>query len=267
MQLPRAPYPRLILWTVFALTPMPWLVGVMAAPISPDCFEWCGLGQRFAALGFVVVGVLWLLAMLVVAWTWRDREPSVAAVSATVASPFLLSVALRVFDIVSSDVITDDLLHLAWVLSLGLQLPPVWRLSHRASPSTPLRLIVGVMNLAVAIAAIAIVFLGTNAVWDAGPFVVFVCWVIFVWCLIPISVAAWRDGAATPSRVGPLLAASLPIILVPAAMAVPGDIAYVIFLVFPLSAVAWLWIAVSWLGGRGARMPADGGLAIADRAE
>lgn len=262
MRLPRAPYSRLILWTVFALIPMPWLVGAMTAPISPGCFEWCGLGQLFAGFGFLVVWVLWLLVILVVAWSWREREPNVAAVSAAVASPFLLLVALPLFDIVSYDVIPDELLYLAWVLSLGLQLPPVWRLAHRATPSTPLRLLVGVMNLVVAIAAVAIVFLGTNIGWSAGPGVVSVCWLIFVGCLVPISVAAWRDGAAKPSRVGPLLAASLPIILVPAAIVVPGDIGYVIFLAFPLSAVAWLWIALSWLGGRGAVIPADGGLAL-----
>jgi hypothetical protein len=266
MRLPRAPYPLLILWTVVALLPIPWLVGAMTAPIILGCFEWCDLGQQFAALGFRLVSVLWLLVVLIVAWSWRAREPTVAAVSAVVAGPLLLLVALR-FYVVTSEVITEDLLYLAWVLSLGLQLPPVWRLSQRRSPSTPLRMVVGVMNLAVAVAACALVFLGTSVPWSAGPNVVFVCWVAFVGCLILISVAAWRDDAAAVSLVGPLLAASLPILLVPPAIIVPGDIAYAVFLIFPLSALAWLWIATSWLRERKTPLSADGQLAFADRIE
>lgn len=249
MRLPRSPYPRLILWTVLALLPIPWLVGAMTAPIFPGCFEWCDLGQQFAALGFRLVGVLWLLVVLMVSWSWQAREPTVAAVSSLVAGPLLLFVALDVF-VLSYEVIATDLVYLAWVLSLGLQLPPVWRLSQRRGPSIPLRMVVAIMNLAVVVAACALVFLGTSVPWGAGPNVVFVCWVVFVGCLIPISVAAWRDGAAAPSVVGPLIAACVPILLLPAAVIAPGDIAYVVFLNLPLSTLAWLWIGTSWLRGR-----------------
>ncbi|HEX5148623.1 MAG TPA: hypothetical protein VFW02_06040 [Candidatus Limnocylindrales bacterium] len=234
---------------MLALLPIGWLFGAMTAPIYPGCFEWCSLGQDLAALGFRLLGALWLLVALMVAWSWRAREPTVAAVSAVIAGPFLLLVALDVY-VVPYDVIAADLVYLAWVVSLGLQLPPVWRLSWRRSPSTPLRVVVAVMNVAVLTAASAIVFLGTSVPWGAGPNVVFVCWVVFVGCLIPISAAAWRDGAAAVSLVGPLLAACLPILLVPAAIIVPGEIAYGVFLSLPLSALAWLWIATSWLRER-----------------
>ncbi len=239
----------------------------MTAPVNPGCFEWCDLGQRLAAFGVLLVSVLWLLVVLVEAWSWREREPTVAAISAIVASPLLLLVALRFFDIVSYEVITDDLLHLTLVVSLGLQLPPVWRPSQRTSPSTPLRIVVAIMNLAVVIAAFALVLLGTSVARSAGPNVVLAGWVVFVGCLIAISIAAWRDGVAAPSRVRPLLAASLPILVVPAALAVPGNIAFVVFLAFPLSALAWLVIAVSWLRVGHPRMPAEGRLALLDRAE
>jgi hypothetical protein len=239
---------------------MPWLIGAMTAPIDPGCFEWCGLGRDFAAFGFLVVVLVWLLVVLVVAWSWRVNEPTVAAVSAVAAGPLLLLVGLRLSGIASYEVITDQLVVLAWVVSLGLQLPPVWRLSQRASPSGRLRMVVLAMNLAVAVATFAIVFLGTGTFSD-GPNVVFACWVIFVGCLIAISVAAWRDGASPPVLVGPLLAATLPVLLVPIAIAAPGDILYVLLLVFPLSALAWLWIAIGWLRRGGAQMTDGGDLA------
>lgn len=253
-------------WTALAVLPMPWLIGGMMAPIGGGCFEWCNLGQRFAAVGFLLVGMLWLLAVLVVAWSWRDREPTIAVLSAAVASPLLLIVAMRIFGIVSIHTITDDLLQLAWVLGLGLQLPPVWRLSKRTSPSTPLRLIVGIMGVAVAVAAFSVVLLGTSAVWSTGASVVLLAWTAFVVCLIPITATALRDGVAELSLVGPLLAASLPVLLLPLGMVAPGDIGYVVFLSLPLSALAWLWIAAAWLRGIGSpppvnRRPASGEIA------
>jgi hypothetical protein len=248
--LARAPYPRLVLWTALALLPIAGLIGAMMEPVNPDCFEGCDLGQRFAAFGLRLVTMLWLLVVLMVAWSWRTREPTVAAVSAVVAGLLLIPVALRVSG-VSHEVFTADLYVVAWVLSLGLQLPAVWRLSWRRRPSTPLRIVVAVMNLTVAVAAVALVLLGTSVVWGAGPTVVFACWIVFVVCLIPIIVAAWRDNAAAGSLVGPLLAGSVPILLLPAAIAVPGGAGYYgVVLVLPLSAVAWVWIAMSWLRAR-----------------
>jgi hypothetical protein len=241
------------------MLPMPWLIGGMTAPIGAGCFEWCDLGRRFAAVGFLLVGVLWLLAVLVVAWSWRDREPTIVVLSAAVASSLLLIVAMRIFHMVSVTVITDDVFQLAWVLGLGLQLPPVWRLSKRTSPSKPLRLIVGMMAVAVAVAAFSVVLLGTSAVWSTGAAVVLLVWITFVVCLIPITARAWRDGIAELSLIGPLLAASLPILLLPVGIAAPGDIAYVIFLPLPLSSIAWLWIAAAWLRGVGSPPPIDRG--------
>lgn len=254
VRLPQGPYLKLILWTMLVLLPIAWLAGVMTEPVNPDCFEWCDLGQQFAAFGLRLVAMLWLLVVLIVAWTWRTREPSVAAASALVAALCLLPVALRLFG-GPYRVITADLYVLTWVLSLGLQLPPVWRLSWRGRPSTPLRIVVALMNLSVVVAALALVFLGTNVVWSAGPTIVFFCWIVFVVALIPITVAAWRDHAAAGSLVGPLLAGSVPILLLPAAIAVPGGAGYYgVLLVLPLSALAWAWIAMSWLReGRTAR--------------
>jgi hypothetical protein len=249
MRAPRKPYPVLIRWTAIALLPMPLLVGAMAAPAAPGCFEWCSVGQEFAAFAFRLVGVLWLFAVLVVAWPWRERESTVAVSSAVLASSALLIVTLRIYQVVSFEVIGLDLLLVAWGLGLGLQLPPVWRLSRRTPPSTPLRVVVGAMTLAVAVAALAVVFLG-NRVGQADSLVV-LTWFVFVAGLLLISVAALRDGVAAPSVIGPLVVACLPIVLLPVGIAAPGDIGYAIFLVLPLSAAAWLWIAAAWLRGTG----------------
>ena len=77
--LARAPYPRLVLWTALALLPIAGLIGVMMEPVNPDCFEWCDLDQRFAAFGLRLVTMLWLLVVLMVAWSSRTREPTVSA--------------------------------------------------------------------------------------------------------------------------------------------------------------------------------------------
>ena len=143
--------------------------------------------------------------------------------------------------------VDGPLLMLAWVFGIGLQLPGVWRLAFRATPSMPLRAIVAIMNLVVIGAALSIVLFGTGAAWSAGPRMVFLAWAVFTACLIPISAAAWRDHAETPGRVGPLLAASLLILVFPVAFAMPGVIGYVVFLAIPLTALAWLWIALGWL--------------------
>jgi hypothetical protein len=247
----RKPYPVLLGWTAIALVPLLLLVGAMAVPVAPGCFEWCNIGQEFAAFAFRLVSILWLLAVLVVACSWRDREPTVAVSSAVLASSAMLIVTLRIYRVVSFDVIGYDLLLVAWGLGLGLQLPPVWRLSKRTPPSNPLRVVVGAMTLAVAVAALAVVFLG-NSVGAADSSVV-LTWFIFVAGLLLISVAALRDGIARPTEIGPLVVACLPIVLLPVGIAAPGDIGYAIFLVLPLSAAAWLRIAAVWLRGTGSR--------------
>jgi len=57
-------------------------------------------------------------------------------------------------------------------------------------------------------------------------------------------------GVAKLSFIGPLLGASLPIVLVPVGIAAPGAVGYVIFLPIPVSAIGWLWIAFAWLRER-----------------
>jgi hypothetical protein len=247
---PYRPYPFLIGATAFALVPVWFLLGAMTAPVPPGCFEYCELGQDFATGGLYLVLSLWLMIVLAVAWSWREHELTVVAVSAIGASVALSILALFLYDVIVFEPKTQELLVFAWVLSLGLQLPPVWRLAWRQRPSMPLRLVVGGMNLAVALAAVAPILFGNNAAWSPGPSVVFLAWVVFVVGLLIVAVRAWRDGVAPLSLVGPLAIASLLILLIPVGVAAPGEIAYLIFLQIPLAALAWLWIAIGWLRGR-----------------
>jgi hypothetical protein len=246
------PYLLLIVATVMALVPATLLLAAMRAPVTPGCFEYCELGQDLAAVGFVFVGELWLLAVLTIAWSWRSAEPSVAAVCAVAAAVFLTIACLGIFRVADKDLLSDPTVMLAWVFGIGLQLPAVWRLATRSPRSTPLRVLVAIMQLAAITAALAILLIGTDVIWSAGPSVVILVWAVFVACLIPISAAAWRDGVATLIRVGPLLAASLLILLVPVGFAMPGAIAYPIFLGLPLSGLAWIWLVVPWFSTRGA---------------
>jgi hypothetical protein len=251
----RRPYVVLAVWTALALVPMVVLTRVMTAPVTPGCFEYCDLSQQLAAFGFRFVGLLWLLGVLVVAWRWRNSEPSIAAVSAVAAVIPLAVVVPGLLYVGQGTLITEDQILLAWVVSLGLQLPPVWRLSRRAVPSTPLRVVVGVMDLAVVAAALSILLFGTSFVWSAGPYGVLVAWVTSQVGVLLVAVAAWRDRVVSPSVVGPLVVASLPPLLVPVGIVAPGNIAYVIFLAFPLTAVAWIWLAIAWFRGVGVGSP------------
>lgn len=84
-----------------------------------------------------------------------------------------------------------------------------------------------------------------------GGSVVALAWMANVVCMLLIAIAAWKDGASSPSLVGPLLGASLPILVLPLAFMSPGDLGYVVFLAVPLTALTWLWVAVAWLRGMG----------------
>jgi hypothetical protein len=243
------PYVVLAVWTALALVPMVLLNRVMTAPVTPGCFEYCNLSQQLAAFAFRFVGLLWLLGVLVVAWRWRNREPSIAAVSAAAAGIPLAIVLPGLLYLGGGRLITENQTLLAWVVSLGLQLPPVWRLSWRATPSTPLRIVVGIMDLAVVAAALSILLFGTDFVWSAGPYGVLIAWVTSQVGVLLVAVAAWRDRVMPPSVVGPLVLASLPVLLVPVGIVAPGNIAYAIFLAFPLTAIAWIWLAVAWFRG------------------
>lgn len=251
----RRPYVLLAVWTALALVPMVVLSPVIAAPVNPDCFEYCNLSQQLAAFGFRCVGLLWLLGVLVVAWRWRDHEPSIAAVSAVAAAIPLAIVVPGLLYVGGGRLLTEDQILLAWVVSLGLQLPPVWRLSRRATPSTPLRIVVGIMNLAVVVAALSIILFGTSFIWSAGPYGVLIAWVTSQVGVLLLAIAASRDRVMAPSAVGPLAVANLPVLLVPVGIVAPGNIFYVIFLAFPLNAIAWIWIAVTWFRGAGVARP------------
>ena len=246
------PYPFLVVFTALVLLPVPILLGVMAAPVPEGCFEYCELGQQFAAGVMLLVLGLWLFVWLAVAWVWHDRKPMIEPVSALGASVALAILALLFYRIVSLEPVAQQLRQAAWVLGLGLQLPPVWRLARR-EPSTRLRFVVDAMGIAVAVAALATIVLGTDQVWSPGPPIVFVAWIVFVVGLMVVSVRAWRHGTVSQSTIAPLLVATLPILVVPVAFALPGEIGYVGFLEIPLSAIAWLWIGLAWLRDPGSR--------------
>ena len=146
--MPRRPYPRLIAATALAAVPAILLLVLISAPVAPGCFEYCELGQDFAVIGLRLLAVVWLVVWLRVAWNWRTREPTVAAVSAVVAGGLLLLVAFTVLTVESFGNRTAELEQIAWILGLGLQLPPVWRLSRRMPPSLPLRVLGWVIGFA-----------------------------------------------------------------------------------------------------------------------
>jgi hypothetical protein len=244
--MPRKPYPRLIAATAIAAVPALLLLVLVSAPVAPGCFEYCEVGQDFAVIGLRLVAVTWLVVWLRVAWNWRTREPTVAAVSAMVAGALLLFVAFTVLTVEPFGRRTADLEQIAWILALGLQLPPVWRLSRRMPPSLPLRVLGWVMGTLVVIAVLACLFLGANN-YGSGGFIVFVAWAGSVVCLLLLALAAYRDRVAPRSVAGPLIAACLPILLIPVAFAAPGDLGIAVFMAIPFTGLAWLWVGFTWL--------------------
>ena len=55
--------------------------------------------------------------------------------------------------------------------------------------------------------------------------------------------AAYRDRVvAIGSVAGPLIAACLPILLIPVALAAPGDLGTAVFMAIPFTGLAWLWV-------------------------
>ena len=204
------------------------------------------MGQDLAVIGLRLVAVAWLVVWLRVAWNWRTREPTVAAVSAVVAGGLLLFVGFTVLTVEPFGRKTADLEQIAWILALGLQLPAVWRLSRRTPPSLPLRVLGWVMGALVVIAVLACVFLGANN-YGSGGYIVFFAWAGSVVCLLLLALAAYRDRIAPRSVAGPLIAACLPILVIPVAIAAPGDLGTVVFMAIPFTGLAWLWVGFTWL--------------------
>jgi hypothetical protein len=231
--MPRKPHPRLITATAIAAVPAILLLVLISAPVAPGCFEYCEVGQDLAVIGLRLVAVTWLVVWLRVAWNWRTREPTVF-------------VAFTVLTVEPLGRKTADLEQLAWILALGLQLPAVWRLSRRTPPSLPLRVLGWVMGALVVIAVLACVFLGANN-YGSGRAIVFFAWAGFVVCLLLLAVAAYRDRIAPRSVAGPLIAACLPILLIPVAIAAPGDLGTAVFMAIPFTGLAWLWVGFTWL--------------------
>jgi hypothetical protein len=244
--MPRRPYPRLIAVTALAAVSAVVLLVLISAPVAPGCFEYCEVSQDLAVIGLRLVAVAWLVVWLRAASDWRTRESTVAAVSAVVAGALLLGVAVTELAVEPFGGWTAELEQIALVLALGLQLPPVWRLTRRTRPSPPLRVLGWLMAAAVMIAILVCLFLGAN-IYGSGRNIVFFAWAGFVACLLVIAVLAYRDGAAPRSVAGPLIAACLPILLLPVAYAAPGDLGIVVFMAMPLTGLAWLWVAFTWL--------------------
>jgi hypothetical protein len=70
----RGRYKFLLIWTALCLLPMPALVGKLAAPIPPGCFEWCGLDAQIAGWLIGVISVIWLVVTLVAFWISTQLE-------------------------------------------------------------------------------------------------------------------------------------------------------------------------------------------------
>jgi hypothetical protein len=246
-----SPYPLLIGLTLLTLVPVVPLVAIIAAPIPDECAEYCGLAPGLATFGLVLIGLFWLFLALGLAWTWDERSRTIAPVSAIAASLGLAIVSLYLFKLITPGSSTLFYAQFAWVMSLGLQLPPVWRLAKR-QPSTRLRFVVDAMGVVVGLAALATFFLGTDPLRGPGPNIVFLAWILFVLGLFVVVVRAWRDGTASLSMVAPLLASCVPLLAIPLAVVFPGDLVYMAFLALPLSAIGWSWIAIAWFRGQGA---------------
>ena len=102
------------------------------------------------------------------------------------------------------------------------------------------------MGALVVIAVLACLFLGANN-YGTGGNIVFFAWAGFIVCLLLLALAAYRDRAGPRSVAGPLIAACLPILVIPIAIAAPGDLGIVVFMAIPFTALAWLWGGFTWL--------------------
>ena len=90
------------------------------------------------------------------------------------------------------------------------------------------------MGALVVIAVLACVFLGASN-FGSGRTIVFLAWAVFVACLLLLAVAAYRDRVAPRSVAGPLIAACLPILLIPVAIAAPDDLGTAVFMAIPFT--------------------------------
>ena len=143
----RRPYRRLLIWTAVLVIPTILLGILMSAPVAEGCFEYCDLNQRFAGIGFVFLGVVWLLGALMVARTWRDREPTIAAASAVAVAPCLAIVAIRFFGVVPFDAFSGRDRRCCRGSSVMPSSSSRVRLTSRPVPSLPLRVIATIVGV------------------------------------------------------------------------------------------------------------------------
>ena len=243
---PRGPYVRLGVVTAVALAPAVLLLAAMLAPIHPDCFEYCSLGRDFAALGLILVGELWLLAVLLIAWGWRSRETALPAIGAIAATPLLIwpgsgpsasSGMTPSFD-------RSRCSRGSWAWDSSFRGSGGWRRGRRARCRCAWWW--GSCTWRRSSARSRILLAGTSVVSGTGPAALFFAWVLFVACLIPVGAAAWRDRVvpACPRRPAPHRQ--------PADAARPGRIRAAGQHRLPLparpaaSGFAWVWLTAPW---------------------
>jgi hypothetical protein len=221
------------------------LIGVMAAPVTPSCFEYCNLSQALARLGLTVIAELWLFVVLAVAWT---REPSLTGFSLAVACAFLGGLAYLFSGITSPEAWIWDLQPLILVMALGLQLPPVWRLAGEAGRRRAARATSWVMGIAVGLAGVASIIGGTGPFsWGYG--VIGVAFVVFLGAQAVLAVVAImgkppRERAAI-GLIG--AGAALPFAVIVLRIA-DVDAGRIVALSPLLIAVGWLSMGFIWVG-------------------
>ena len=244
-----APYLALVAATGLALVPIVVLLGYETPPVDPGCIEWCDLRQSLATVAILLVGLLWLLATLTIAWYW---EPALATLSAVGASVCLLLGAGIISSIVTFGASNSAGLALLMVIGLGLQLPPVWRLVGRTRPSRAAPIASRVMGGAVLVACVSVIVGGTGT-FGWGQQAVSVAFLVFLASLATLANSAWnaaqrRRAGAETIGIGLLgLAALLPLLAVVFSAFLPGGVIATVAIALSILALAWLWLGLTWL--------------------
>jgi len=225
------------------------LASAAAQPVNPGCFEACSIGQDLAVVAIAVVALLWLAAILAMAWRLRAHAalPVISALAAAVfvavmagldtslwATPASFDSPIFIFD------------QLILVLALGVQLPAIWRLAASSTPAGVGRPAAYVAVLTTLLVAIAFVALGTTP-FDPGPQVQYVAYLVFSADVAILAAASWRR--AGPERIGLALlgGAALFYAVVGSYYEIsPLDSTPILLAATPIMALGWLWIGVAW---------------------
>jgi hypothetical protein len=241
----RGPLGCLAVATAVALVLLVPLMAVVLAPVSPGCFEYCNLGQTFATIGIAAVGLAWMATAIAVAWL---REPALTPFALLVACAFLVATTLS-FALNERLGPIRDLVPLILVMSLGFQLPPIWRLAAESRHRPLARIASWVAGGAVGLGSLGLLFGGVGPLSGAYA-IVGVAFIVFlaalaVLALVTIEVrASSNSGAIGIIAVGSLIPfASL------AFRTIGVDAGQVVILTPILLVVGWLWIGFIWYRG------------------